>query len=125
MKKVKRWQTSDYEIQSVTQVTGMYAVYVLEDLSEKGKFYLERYPINFLGVVSVETTTYEKFEWEENSRIVNTENLGNLVVGLELGCGHFQICDEVKNFCGLSTEEQPITEFEWMIDHHKKERNLL
>lgn len=116
MTSTKQWQVEYYEILSVTQVTGMYAVYAGKSDSEERKYELFKHPIYFIGVAKVKIVTMEMFEKEKNSRVVHEELQGTRVVGLELSNGFFDICNEANNFAGLLMEGEPIENATGFLD---------
>ena len=107
MSKENRWVYS-YELQTVTQVVGMNAVYADSHPSEKGKFHLVAFPIYFMGVAKVTRTEYCDVGAGLDLRKVQTLDEGTTIVGLELADGYFEVCNDADNFAGLLRDGEPI-----------------
>lgn len=104
----KQWSVDHYTVISVTQVSGMFAVYAYDHPTENGKFYLHKEPLHFVGIAKVRTSVMRTdSNGKTCSRISELEN-GTQVVGLDLSEGFFTVCDEACNFAGLMREGDDI-----------------
>lgn len=109
---VVSWQFDEYEILQVIQCTGIQAVYAQEDEANPGKFRLEGGPIELLAVAKKTTTFLEKAKdapiatrW----RKCKDAEVENVIVGLELIDGSFEVCNEASNFAGYCRDGDDIT----------------
>lgn len=119
MSKKDKWNVDDYEVISVTAVDGMCAVYAYEHPTEKGKFYLHKEPLHFVGVVKVTTKVYERVAGQNYGHVVQTASNGTKVVGIDLSEGYFTVCNEADNFAGIMLEGDKINDATGCLNIHK------
>lgn len=105
MKTIK-FTTKDYKLLSVVLTDKVFAVLAQEH--PEGGHYLERFPLDAIGVASVVESYWEVIRDDNDShvsdRIIRSDPPYRHIVGLELAEGWFQIINEASNFAGLCKE---------------------
>lgn len=114
--KFKSVTDTEYEVLSVTPVTGgLCAVYaVLQENSEK--LILKKIPLRLIGVAKVTVTTYRgqdpNLRCQENIHNVFEHNM---VVGFSLNDGYLEPCNYDEDFAGLCYEDSnPYDHMDWL-----------
>lgn len=92
MSKKKSYEHITYNLLQITLCTGLYAIH--KDDEGKDAF---TYPLAAVGVAT------ETIEFKTDPLLEPFETLGdkNVVVGLDLSEGYFEICNEDSNFVGI------------------------
>lgn len=123
------WEEVTFELLSITPCENVLAVYAEEEDEEK-KPVFRSYPVRFLALAKATTRFFKKEKGAPDWGKVEhrDEEVENIVVGLDLAEGYFDICNKMGNFSGYCFVGDDISKatsylnMEWFNDSRFKKQ---